>query len=122
LRLLCIDDEPLLRELLKEILEFYHHDVETADGGQAGLDVFQRAKSLGQPFDVVITDLGMPGVNGRQVAERIKADSPATPIIMLTGWGTMLEERGEQVDKVDAVLSKPPRVNELVEALTRVTA
>ena len=121
LRLLCIDDEPLLRELLKEILEFYHHEVETADGGQAGLDAFRKAKALGKPFDAVITDLGMPDMNGRQVAEQIKADSPASPVIMLTGWGAMMDENGEGVDKVDALLSKPPRVNELIETLTKVT-
>jgi signal transduction histidine kinase/CheY-like chemotaxis protein len=121
LHLLCIDDEPLLRELLREVLEFYHHSVETADGGQRGLEMFENARCAGQPFDAVITDLGMPGLNGRQVAEHIKANSPRTPIIMLTGWGAMVEERGESAAKVDAVLSKPPRINELVEALTRVT-
>src|SRR6266850_1975175 len=120
LRILCIDDEPLLRELLKEILEFHQHEVETADGGRSGLDAFQNARVLGQPFDVVITDLGMPDVNGRQVVEKIKADSPGTAVIMLTGWGAMLEERGEGVDKVDALLSKPPRANELIETLTKV--
>jgi signal transduction histidine kinase/FixJ family two-component response regulator len=121
LRLLCIDDEPLLRELLKEILEFYHHEVVTADGGQAGLEIFRQARTSGHPFDVVMTDLGMPDVNGRQVAERIKADSPSTPVIMLTGWGNMLEERGETVPQVDAILTKPPRVTELVDVLTKLT-
>jgi CheY-like chemotaxis protein len=121
LRLLCIDDEPLLRELLKEVLEFNRHEVQTADGGRAGVELFQKAQASGRPFDVVITDLGMPEFNGRQVAERIKADSPGTPVIMLTGWGTMLEEREEAVSKVDLLLSKPPRVNELVEALSKVT-
>jgi signal transduction histidine kinase/ActR/RegA family two-component response regulator len=121
LRVLCIDDEPLLRELLKEILEFYQHRVTTADSGKGGLELFQQSRAGKQPFDIVITDLGMPDVNGRQVAEKIKADSPKTPVIMLTGWGTMLEERGEGVAKVDAVLSKPPRVGELIEAITKVT-
>jgi signal transduction histidine kinase/ActR/RegA family two-component response regulator len=121
LRLLCIDDEPLLRELLKEVLEFNRHEVQTADGGRAGVELFQQARTSGRPFDVVITDLGMPEFNGRQVAEKIKADSPETPVIMLTGWGTMLEERAEAASHVDLLLSKPPRVNELVEALTKVT-
>lgn len=121
LRLLCIDDEPLLRELLKEVLEFYHHEVELADGGEVGLQAFQRAKSAGRPFDVVITDLGMPVVDGRQVAEKVKAESPGTPVIMLTGWGTMLQDKGESVPRVDAVLSKPPRVDDLVDTLTKVT-
>lgn len=121
LRILCIDDEPLLREMLKEILEFYQHQVAVADGGEDGLDLFQRAKDSGRPFDLVITDLGMPGLNGKQVAERIKADSPRTGVIMLTGWGTMMEERGEQIAQVDAVLSKPPRVNELLEAVSKIS-
>jgi len=121
LRLLCIDDEPLLRELLKEILEFYHHVVETADGGEKGLQAFHQARLAGRPFDVVITDLGMPVVDGRQVAEKIKAECPGTPVIMLTGWGTMLEDKGESVPRVDAVLSKPPRVAELVDTLSKVT-
>jgi len=121
LRILCIDDEPLLREMLREILEFYHHRVETADGGEAGLRLFQNARTQGRPFDLVITDLGMPGVNGRQVAERVKGQSPQTAVIMLTGWGTMLEEKGESANQVDAVLSKPPRVNELLETVAKVT-
>ncbi|HLH56949.1 MAG TPA: ATP-binding protein [Verrucomicrobiae bacterium] len=121
LRLLCIDDEPLLRELLREILEFYHHEVQTADGGESGLQAFHTARTSGQPFDAVITDLGMPSVDGRQVAEKIKAESPGTPVIMLTGWGSMLAEKGEGVPRVDAILSKPPRVEELVNALSKVT-
>jgi len=119
LRVLCIDDEPLLRELLREILEFEHHVVQTADGGRAGLDAFQEARDHNQPFDAVITDLGMPDVNGRQVAEKIKAASPRTPVIMLTGWGAMLQERGPEAALVDAILSKPPRANELVQTLTK---
>ena len=61
----------------------------------------------------------MPDVNGRQVAERIKAASPRTKVIMLTGWGAMLQERGEEARLVDAILSKPPRANELLQTLTR---
>ncbi len=121
LRILCIDDEPLLRELLREVLGQGGHEVQAADGGQAGLERFSEALKSGRPFDVVVTDLGMPGVNGREVAERIKAATPNTPIILLTGWGSMLEERGEPVPNVDAVLSKPPRVAALEEAVVRVT-
>ena len=120
LRVLCIDDEPLLRELLKEVLEFEHHFVVTADGGQSGLDAFQAAKKRGEPFDAVVTDLGMPHIDGRKVAQIIKTDSPSTPVIMLTGWGTMLNERGDLPVSVDAILSKPPRPAELQETLVQV--
>ncbi len=123
LRVLCIDDEPLLRELLGEILRCCHHEVETADGGQAGVDAFIAAQKAGHPFDVVVTDLGMPHIDGRQVTEQIKAISPATPVILLTGWGTMLDEDGErQSAQVDAVVCKPPRRTELNETLLRVAA
>ena len=120
-RILCIDDEPLLRELLKEILEFQQHHVETADGGQAGIDAFQAARKRGEPFDVVITDLGMPHVDGRQVAQSVKTETPWTPIIMLTGWGTMLKEEGNIPPQVDAVVTKPPKLADLLEALAKVT-
>lgn len=122
LNVLCIDDEPLLRELLKDVLEFQHHRVETADGGEEGLRLFEGAAKRGKPFDVVITDLGMPGLNGRQVAEKIREEAPWTGIVMLTGWGMMLEERGEKTGNADVVLSKPPRVDELVQVVTRVAA
>lgn len=120
LRVLCIDDEPLLRELLKEVLEFEHHQVVTADGGQSGLDTFQAAKNRGEPFHAVVTDLGMPHIDGRKVAQIIKTDSPTTPVIMLTGWGTMLNEKGDLPISVDAILSKPPRPAELQETLVKV--
>lgn len=119
LRVLCIDDEPLLRELLKEVLEFEHHHVVTADGGQAGLDAFQAATARGEPFDAVVTDLGMPLVDGRKVAQTIKTGSPSTPVIMLTGWGTMLNEKGDLPVNVDAIISKPPRPAELHETLLK---
>jgi signal transduction histidine kinase/HAMP domain-containing protein len=69
MRILCIDDEPLLRELVKEMLERDSHEVEVCDGGQSGLDQFRFARDHGKPFDLVITDLGMPHIDGRQVAK-----------------------------------------------------
>lgn len=119
-RVLCIDDEPLLRELLREVLSFHQLDVETADSGQAGLELFEAARREAKPFDVVITDLGMPGMNGMQVTEAIKRQAPGTPIIMLTGWGNMMDDRAKGPVKADAILSKPPRINELLEAVTKV--
>jgi signal transduction histidine kinase/ActR/RegA family two-component response regulator len=121
LQILYIDDEPLLRELLKELLERDGHLVRVSDNGQSGLEAFRSARQLGNPFDVVITDLGMPYLDGRQVAKALKRESPATPVIMLTGWGTIMREDGAVPEQVDGVLSKPPRCRELREALCRVT-
>jgi len=119
LRILCIDDEPLLRELMKEMLERDGHEVEIGDSGQSGLDQFHFAQERGRPFDVVITDLGMPYVDGRQVAKAVKHESPKTPVILLTGWGALMKEDGNIPETVDAVISKPPRSRELRETLNR---
>jgi len=122
LHILFIDDEPLLRELLKELLEHDGHQIEVSDSGQSGIDAFRLARQQGQPFDVVITDLGMPYLDGRQVAKILKAESPSTPVIMLTGWGAFMKEDGALPAQVDGVLSKPPRLRELRETLLRVTS
>jgi signal transduction histidine kinase/ActR/RegA family two-component response regulator/HAMP domain-containing protein len=120
LRILCIDDEPLLREMLEQLLENSGHVAALADCGQAGLEMFRHARQLGDPFDVVVTDLGMPYLDGRQVAQTIKRESPDTPVIMLTGWGTMMKDDGDTPTQVDAVLSKPPKINELFETISKV--
>ena len=120
LNILCIDDEPLLRELLREMLEREGHSVSVADGGQSGVEEFRAAANRSQPFDVVVTDLGMPYFDGRQVVKTIKQESPATPIIMLTGWGSFMKEDGDTPSQVSGILTKPPRSNELKEMLRRV--
>jgi signal transduction histidine kinase/AmiR/NasT family two-component response regulator/HAMP domain-containing protein len=119
LQILCIDDEPLLRELIKEILERDGHAVEVSDSGQSGLDEFRMARERGRPFDVVITDLGMPYLDGRQVAKAVKQESPSTPVVMLTGWGAFMKEDGNAPEQVDGIVSKPPRSRELREILSR---
>ena len=120
LHILCIDDEPLLRELMREVLEREGHKVEVCDSGQGGVNAFRAATSHGRPFDVVFTDLGMPYFDGRQVAKVLKRESPATPVIMLTGWGAFMKEDGEVPPQVDGILSKPPRSKEIRETLQRV--
>jgi CheY-like chemotaxis protein len=119
LSILCIDDEPLLRDLLKEMLERDGHTVEVSDSGQTGLDAFRFARDSGRPFDIVITDLGMPYVDGRQVTRTVKHESPGTPVVMLTGWGTFMKEDDSAPADLDALLSKPPRSKELRETLAR---
>jgi CheY-like chemotaxis protein len=84
-----------------------------ANGGQAGVDAFAAAVQNGTIFDVVITDLGMPVLDGRRVAATIKHLSPTTPIIMITGWGQRMNQSGELPPNVDRLLSKPPKLREI---------
>ncbi|MGD2103977.1 MAG: PAS domain S-box protein, partial [Anaerolineae bacterium] len=122
LRILSIDDEPLLRDALKEALETQGHEVELADGGESGLEAFRAARERGEPFDAVITDLGMPHVDGREVARTVKEESPETAVILLTGWGTRLNAENDIPEAVDLMLSKPPTVEALNHALARATS
>jgi CheY-like chemotaxis protein/anti-sigma regulatory factor (Ser/Thr protein kinase) len=119
LRLLVVDDDPVLLRSLRDTLEADGHLVTAANGGQMGIDAFHAAQKRGERFAAVITDLGMPHVDGRKVAESIKAASPATPVIMLTGWGQRLVADGDVPPHVTRVLNKPPKLQELRQALAQ---
>jgi CheY-like chemotaxis protein len=121
LRILVVDDDPLLLKSLQHTLEGDGHVVIAANGGQAGIDAFHAAQQGGDTLSIVITDLGMPHVDGRRLASAVKAASPSTPIIMLTGWGHRLLAEGDVPDHVDQLLNKPPKLGELREALARHT-
>jgi DNA-binding response OmpR family regulator len=107
---------------MHDVLALDHHQVTVATGGRQGLNLFRSGLHAGEPYEVVITDLSMPDLDGRHVARAIKAESPQTPVIMLTGWGTMTKTDGQTAPAVDAVISKPPRMQELSNLLFQITA
>ncbi len=117
LRILAVDDDPLIVQSLRDALEAEGHEVITANGGQEGIDLFRAAESGREPFSVVLTDLGMPYVDGRRVAAAVKQTRPSAPVILLTGWGRRLVAEGDLPADVDRVLSKPPSMRELRVAL-----
>ena len=122
LRILLVDDDPLLIGSLQEVLLAEGHDVTASNGGQAGIGTFSEALKSDQPFSIVITDLGMPYVDGRRVAAAVKEASPLTPVVLLTGWGQRLVSEGDVPAHVDRVLNKPPRLVELRAALMDLTS
>jgi signal transduction histidine kinase/ActR/RegA family two-component response regulator len=122
LRVLCIDDEPMVRQLLVDCLKRYNHKVSVASSGRHGLEMFHSAIQNKKPYDAVITDLGMPEVDGHQVARAVKAKSPDTPVIMMTGWGSVMKDDGETTPHVDALVGKPPSMEELNKLLLHITA
>jgi signal transduction histidine kinase/ActR/RegA family two-component response regulator len=121
LRILLVDDDPMLIKSLRDILEQEGHQVTVADGGQKGIETFTAALTRGTPFAVVITDLGMPYVDGRKVAAAVKTAAAQTPVILLTGWGRRLLAENDIPAHVDRVLSKPPRLAEVRAALAELT-
>jgi signal transduction histidine kinase/ActR/RegA family two-component response regulator/HAMP domain-containing protein len=117
LHLLLVDDDPVLLKSLRDALETDGHSVTTATGGKEGIETFQASVGHAKPFAAVITDLGMPYVDGRKVAVAIKEASAETPVILLTGWGQRLIADNDIPSGVDRVLSKPPKLREVREAL-----
>ena len=119
-RILIVDDDPLLIKSLRDALESDGHAVIAAHGGQEGINLFQSAQDRREPFAVVITDLGMPYVDGRKVASAVKTTCPSTPVILLTGWGQRIVAEGDVPPHVNRVLSKPPKLRELRAALAEI--
>jgi len=122
LRILFVDDDPIVLKSLRDTLEQDGHTVVTANGGREGIEAFRTAQEGGEPFAVVVADLGMPYVDGRTVAVAVKATAPRAPVILLTGWGHRLLEEKDVPPGVDRVLSKPPKLAALRRALAEVTA
>ncbi|TCS14889.1 PAS domain-containing protein [Caulobacter sp. BK020] len=120
LRLLLVDDDPVLLKALSDALESDGHVVTIANGGGAGIETFEASQG-GDRFDAVFTDLGMPYIDGRRVAAAIKELSAKTPVILLTGWGQGLLADDDVPPHIDLVLSKPPKLRELRAALARFT-
>jgi len=111
LRILLVDDDPRLLIVLSDMLQSYGHAATTAAKGEEAVQMFDPTL-----HDVVITDLGMPRMNGWEVAERIKAQSPETPVFLLTGWGeSVAAHEGSQF--VDRVVAKPVSAEALMEQL-----
>ncbi|MDB5047103.1 MAG: hybrid sensor histidine kinase/response regulator [Fibrobacteres bacterium] len=115
--ILVVDDDPLLLKSLFDTLSGDGHTVVTAGGGKPGIEAFLAARQGNRPFEVVITDLGMPYVDGRKVAAAIHAAHPATPVILLTGWGQRMLAEGDIPPHVYRVLSKPPKLLDLRDVL-----
>ncbi len=120
-RILLVDDDPVLLKTLRDILESDGHTIVTASGGKEGIDTFRTGHANGNFFAIVITDLGMPYIDGRAVASAVKAASPLTPVIMLTGWGQRMVSDNDIPSNVDRVLGKPPKLRALREALAELT-
>jgi CheY-like chemotaxis protein len=119
LRILVVDDDPVVLKSLRDALETDGHLVTAADGGRADIDALVAASAQSNPLQAVITDLAMPYVDGRKVSSVVKATAPGTLVVMLSGWGQRLVADGDVPPHVDRALSKPPKLRELREALAQ---
>ena len=117
LRILVVEDEPLVREVLGVYLAEDNHQVTTAENGREGLEKFRAGE-----FDLVMTDRSMPEMNGDALAAAIKQLRPAQPVLLLTGFGDIMAGAGELPAGVDLVVSKPFTLTTLRTAIAKITA
>ncbi len=114
-RILVVEDDNYTREILSDVLASLGHRVEAIESGEQAINRFTP-----EAFDLVMTDLGME-VSGQEVARAVKARSPGTPVILITGWATDLDEAELRQAGVDLVLTKPFQVDEIRKVVDRIT-
>jgi two-component system response regulator AtoC len=113
-RVLVLDDDPSLRFTLEAVLSDAGHVVETCEGGASGLAAFEARGA-----DVVLTDLAMPDMDGMQVLERMRANDPSVPVVMLTAHGSERVAVGAMKAGAFDYIPKPFDPDELVLAVRR---
>ncbi|MBM4283547.1 MAG: response regulator, partial [Deltaproteobacteria bacterium] len=111
-RILIVDDEENIREILSEMLSGDHDVVTAADGFEA----IERCKS-DPALDLVFTDLGLPGMTGYDVAREVKRLRPELLVGLVTGWGATLDPEKARLRGVDMVISKPFRFEQVLGAV-----
>jgi DNA-binding response OmpR family regulator len=109
--ILVIDDDERIRSLIRGILLFAGHKVIEASDGESGMRYLDKPGVV----DMVFTDLGMPLKNGWEVAKWVKSKIPQIPVILITGWGTNLDDDKIKESGIDCIIGKPFQVNEILE-------
>ncbi len=116
-RILIIDDEPSIIEVLRKILQFEGYDVATATNGEEGLELFRQT-----PCDLVITDMVMPAKDGLQTILDLRKEKPDLPVIAMSGGGAISKERylavAGYLDRV-ITIAKPFSVGVIAEAVVK---
>ena len=115
LRILVVEDEPMVRDVISLYLEEDRHIVTLAENGREGLEQFRAGE-----FDLVLTDRAMPEMNGDQLAKEIRSAKPDQRVILLTGFGDLMNGAGEQPEGVDLVVGKPFTMNALRDAIAKI--
>jgi signal transduction histidine kinase/ActR/RegA family two-component response regulator len=112
-RILVIDDEDSVRDVLSRILKTKGHQVVVASNGEEGIERFGS-----EPFDLVFTDLGMPKLSGWEVGKAIKGINPKVPIAMITGWGVELDRGKLSESGIDLIVSKPFNFDQVIRLVS----
>ncbi|MBI3872349.1 MAG: response regulator [candidate division Zixibacteria bacterium] len=111
---LLVDDDPTILDVIGEALRDAGHRLTSCDNGAAALVAMEKCH-----FDVIVTDLGMPGVTGWDIARRARDLSPRPPVIVISGWGAQIDKNQLADCGVDALLAKPFHLDQIRETIAR---
>jgi PAS domain S-box-containing protein len=114
-KILVIDDEEDILDLVSDILTESGYEVRTARSGPIGIEMFQS-----QPCDLLFCDLGMREMSGWEVVTALRAHTPNLCVVLLTGWGATLPEEKVREYQISAVLSKPFEMTKLLKTVAQV--
>ena len=112
LQVLVIDDDAVVGRSFDRVLSDKGYEVSTAQSGEQAMETLENTN-----FDVVFTDIKMPGMDGLEVTERIKAKCPWTPVVVITGYGTQANEVRASVLGASGFVRKP-LTPEMIESIT----
>ncbi len=123
LRVLLVEDEQLIAELFAETLLDDGHEVAIAGDGQEALGLFAEAEASGHPYDIVVTDVRMPRMDGVTLTNRLRVDHPELPVVVVSGYAPpeQLSALTEREQAPVLVLAKPVNLSRLRTAVRRAT-
>ena len=105
-KVLIVDDEDSVREVLADILDIFGHTVVSCASAQEGINTLETTN-----FDIIFTDLAMPDMDGWALAEKVRQKFQQIKIVLMTGYGA--DTNPENQNKVDAIVSKPFEIEQL---------
>jgi DNA-binding NtrC family response regulator len=114
-KILVVDDQESMRALLQDMLEVIGYDVTLAEGGEEALNIIKGAE-----FDLVLSDLNMPGMDGTALLRSIKSSKPDLPVVIITGYGTFHTEKRVMREGADGYISKPCTLSKIDKTLTTI--
>jgi CheY-like chemotaxis protein len=115
-KILVVDDEGRVRQLIKEILDDAGYEIILASSALEGLALFKSHE-----FDAVFTDIGMPGMSGWELSRAIREIDSQIPLAVITGWGQIVSNEEKTAAGVDWVLTKPFSMADILDLAAEVT-
>ncbi len=114
LKIMVIDDELQIVDLIGLMLGSLGHEVTSCYDPNKAVEEIKKGR-----YDLVLTDLGMPGVSGWEIAAKIRSISPDTYVVLMTGWGASFNEEDLKEKGIDALLTKPFRLNDILQVMSK---